>query len=66
MSEMNHDWIPSCGVELMDVIRHNSIHALQVGQPEAAVVSNLGEPELPAAKVSKKSTLIIVHTVTLR
>ncbi|WP_018886421.1 hypothetical protein [Paenibacillus massiliensis] len=55
---MNHEWTPLFEVELIDVIRLNSIHALQVGQPEAVVVSSLGEPELPAAKVSKKSTMV--------
>ncbi|MNW34449.1 hypothetical protein D3C74_114210 [compost metagenome] len=50
MSEMNHNWRPSCEVELMDVIRHNSIHAFQVGQPEAVVVSSLGSLSSPLQK----------------
>ncbi|CAI1677461.1 TPA: hypothetical protein ACSTJY_000598 [Serratia fonticola] len=55
---MNDKWTPSINLDLMDVINTQSIKGVQVGSPEAFIFEIMGEAELPATRLSKKSKII--------
>lgn len=56
---MNYKWTPPFRLDLLDVIdRNNNINGLHIGSPEFLITKLLGEPELPVAKLSKKSKIL--------
>ncbi|WP_447884569.1 hypothetical protein [Serratia fonticola] len=55
---MNDRWIPSINLDLIDVINTHGIKGVRVGSPESFVFEIMGEAELPATKISKKSKIL--------
>lgn len=54
---MNKKWNPMFQIEIMDIIDSLQINRLRVGSPDSLIYETLGEPELPKAKLNKKSKI---------
>ncbi len=55
---MNNKWAPSINLDLIDVINIHGIKGIRVGSPEYVICEIIGEAELPATKLSKKSKIV--------
>ena len=54
---MNDKWTPLINLDLISVINTQSIKGVQVGSSEAFIFEVMGEAELPATRISKKSKI---------
>lgn len=54
----SNKWTPELKLDIMKVINYTSINGLHVGSSTALIHELLGEPELPIAKINKKSKIL--------
>ena len=54
---MNEEWNPIFQIELMDIINSLHIKKLHVGSSDSLIYETMGEPELPVAKLNRKSKI---------
>lgn len=50
-------WSSVFNMELLEIIRNQGVGELQVGTSESRLLAILGEPELPATRLGKKSPI---------
>lgn len=56
---MSKEWKPATTFDVMDIINAEAIKEISVGSSVEQVYSILGEPELPPARLSRKSPIYI-------
>ena len=54
---MNEEWNPIFQIELMDIINSLHIKKLHVGSSDSLIYETMGEPELPVARLNRKSKI---------
>jgi hypothetical protein len=55
MLSMDSDWSPSITFKLIEILRNDGLEELPIGSPEITIKNIMGEPEVPRAKLNKKS-----------
>jgi hypothetical protein len=54
---MNKEWEPIFQIELIDIINSLHIKKLHVGSSDSLINETMGEPELPVARLNRKSKI---------